>query len=138
MAFLVALVVAQQGNCRVIGHHQYSADEILHDGGFIQRNGTHFILNGKPHYFKGFNAYWLMYMASDSSTMSKVTSTFQQASQHGLNVVRTWAFSDGGYRALQFSPCSYDENVFRVLHLHFNSYLFKYYSQVIYIHMYII
>lgn len=51
------------------------------------------------------------------STSSKVTTTLQQASQHGLNVARTWAFSNGGYRSLQVSPGSYDENVFKVLHL---------------------
>nr|KYP57601.1 Mannan endo-1,4-beta-mannosidase 1 [Cajanus cajan] len=87
----------------------------LVDGGsaFVQRNATHFILNGKPYYLNGFNAYWLMYMASDPSTSSKVTSIYQQASQHGLNVARTMAFNDGTYRALQISPGSYDETVFK-------------------------
>ncbi|XP_020228538.1 mannan endo-1,4-beta-mannosidase 4 [Cajanus cajan] len=89
----------------------------LVDGGsaFVQRNATHFILNGKPYYLNGFNAYWLMYMASDPSTSSKVTSIYQQASQHGLNVARTMAFNDGTYRALQISPGSYDETVFKGL-----------------------
>ncbi|KAG5044215.1 hypothetical protein JHK87_008130 [Glycine soja] len=54
-------------------------------------------------------------MASDPSTISKVTTTFQEASQHGLNVARTWAFNDGGYKALQISPGYYDENVFKGL-----------------------
>ncbi|WJX19714.1 mannan endo-1,4-beta-mannosidase [Trifolium repens] len=53
--------------------------------------------------------------ASDPSTRFKVTSTFQQASQHGLNLGRTWAYKDGDYKALQISPGSYDENVFRAL-----------------------
>lgn len=110
MSFIVALVViVQHGNCKRV---------INVDAGFVQRNGTHFILNGKPHYVNGFNGYWLMNTASDPSTRSMVmTSTFQQASQHGLNVARTWAFNDGGYRALQISPGSYDENVFRVMYL---------------------
>ena len=56
-----------------------------------------------------------MNVASDPSTSSKVSITFQEASQHGLNVARTWAFNDGGYNnALQISPGSYNENVFKV------------------------
>ncbi|AES61539.1 putative mannan endo-1,4-beta-mannosidase [Medicago truncatula] len=100
--FLVALAVIQHVGANI-------------DAGFVQRKGTHFILNGKTHYVNGFNSYWLTTMASDPSTSSKVTSTFQQASQHGLNVGRTWAFNDGGYKALQISPGSYDENVFKAL-----------------------
>ncbi|KAL2345590.1 hypothetical protein Fmac_006875 [Flemingia macrophylla] len=106
LIFMITLVIAGYGNCRVIPHHNYN---------FVQRNGSHFVLNGKPHYINGFNAYWLMYMASDPSTSSKVTASFQQASQYGLNVARTWAFNDGGDRALQISPGSYDENVFKGL-----------------------
>ncbi|KAL0396448.1 UNVERIFIED_CONTAM: putative mannan endo-1,4-beta-mannosidase 9 [Sesamum calycinum] len=45
-----------------------------------------------------------MYMASDPSTRVKVSDTFAQAAKHGMNVARTWAFSDGGYRALQTAP----------------------------------
>jgi mannan endo-1,4-beta-mannosidase len=56
-----------------------------------------------------------MNVASDPSTMSKVTTTFQEASKNGLNLARTWAFNDGGYKALQISPGSYDEDVFKVL-----------------------
>ncbi|XP_045807817.1 mannan endo-1,4-beta-mannosidase 4-like [Trifolium pratense] len=87
------------------------------DGSFVQRNGTQFILNGKPHYVNGFNAYWLMTMAADTpNTRSKVCTTLVQASQLGLNVARTWAFNDGGdYKALQVSPASYEENVFQGL-----------------------
>nr|AFK43830.1 unknown [Lotus japonicus] len=106
-AFIVSLVFAQPGNCRV-------GDGVTSNN-FIQRKGTQFILNGKPHYVNGFNAFWFLYMASDPSTKSKVTSTFQQASQHGLNLARTNAFSDGVYRALQKSPGSYEESVFRGL-----------------------
>jgi mannan endo-1,4-beta-mannosidase len=104
--FLVSLVIVQHGNCQ--------RQRVNVGTGFVQRNGTHFILNGKQHYVNGFNAYWLMMLASDPSTKFKVTSTFQQASQHGLNVGRTWAYNDGGDNALQISPGSYDENVFRV------------------------
>ncbi|EHA8589425.1 Mannan endo-1,4-beta-mannosidase 1 [Cocos nucifera] len=72
-------------------------------------------MNGRPFYPNGFNAYWLMYMASDLAGRSKVSSAFQQASSHGMTVVRTWAFSDGGHKALQRSPGSYDESMFKGL-----------------------
>ncbi|KEH43148.1 putative mannan endo-1,4-beta-mannosidase [Medicago truncatula] len=105
MYFLVSLVIVQHGN----------GQRVNVGAGFVQRKGTHFILNGKPYYLNGFNSYWLMTMASDPSTRVKVTSNFQQASQHGLNVGRTWAFNDGDSKPLQISPGSYDENVFKGL-----------------------
>ncbi|KAL3845099.1 hypothetical protein ACJIZ3_002502 [Penstemon smallii] len=82
---------------------------------FVETKGGDFVMNGRPLYFNGFNAYWLMYMASDPSTKDKVTETFKQASEYGMNVARTWAFSDGGYRALQTSPGSYNEDMFKGL-----------------------
>ncbi|KAL0396447.1 UNVERIFIED_CONTAM: Mannan endo-1,4-beta-mannosidase 4 [Sesamum calycinum] len=75
-------------------------------GGFVGTRGSQFIVNGRPFYFNGFNSYWLMYMASDPSTRVKVSDTFAQAAKYGMNVARTWAFSDGGYRALQTAPGS--------------------------------
>ncbi|KAK4282647.1 hypothetical protein QN277_014001 [Acacia crassicarpa] len=108
MALTVALVVAN-GNCYKGGGYDQPGSK------FVQRDGTHFTMNGKRMYLNGFNAYWFMYMASDPSTRSKVSTTLQQASLHGMNVARTWAFSDAGYRSLQVSPGSYDENVFRGL-----------------------
>ncbi|KAG4916749.1 hypothetical protein JHK87_054306 [Glycine soja] len=109
ITLMVALVVVQHVKCGD------SARILLQHGGFVQRSSTNFVLNNKRFYFNGFNAYWLMYMASDPSTRPKVTAVLQQASNHGLTVARTWAFSDGGYRALQVSPGSYDEKVFRGL-----------------------
>lgn len=85
-------------------------------GDFAQTKGTHFVMNGRSFYLNGFNAYWMMYMASDPSTRTKVTSAFQQASKYGMNIARTWAFSDGVTdRPLQSSPGSYNENTFKVL-----------------------
>nr|XP_017254126.1 PREDICTED: mannan endo-1,4-beta-mannosidase 7 [Daucus carota subsp. sativus] len=83
--------------------------------GFITTRGVHFMLNGSPYYANGFNAYWLMYVASDPSQRYKVSAAFREASSHGLSVARTWAFSDGGYRPLQFSPGSYNEQMFQGL-----------------------
>ncbi|CAL5425168.1 unnamed protein product [Camellia sinensis] len=36
-----------------------------------------------------------------------------QASNHGLILARTWGFSDGGYRALQYSHGSYNKLTFQ-------------------------
>ncbi|PKU77955.1 Mannan endo-1,4-beta-mannosidase 7 [Dendrobium catenatum] len=76
---------------------------------FIRTNGVHFMLNGNPLFFNGFNAYWLMNMASDPSQRDKVSTAFKEASINGLTVARTWAFNDGGSNALQYSPGSYNE-----------------------------
>ncbi|XP_058742729.1 mannan endo-1,4-beta-mannosidase 4-like [Vicia villosa] len=102
--FLVSFIV-QHGNCQRANV----------DASFVQREGTHFVLNGKPHYVNGFNAYWFIIMASDPSTRPKVTSAFEQASKHGLNLGRAFAFNEGDYKPLQVSPGSYDENVFKGL-----------------------
>lgn len=86
---------------------------------FVRTKGIHFELNGRPLYFNGFNAYWLMYQAADPSTRDMVTTTLKQASDNGMNLIRTWAFNDGAYRALQISPSTYDENVFKAyIHTH--------------------
>ncbi|KAI3830263.1 hypothetical protein L1987_04400 [Smallanthus sonchifolius] len=56
-----------------------------------------------------------MCMASDPSTKSKVSDAFQEASKIGMNMVRTWAFSDGGRKPLQTSPGVYNEDMFKGL-----------------------
>ena len=80
----------------------------------VKKTGTQFTLNGQPFYVCGFNTYWLMVFAVDHETREKVNDVLHQASSVGLNVCRTWAFNDGGYRALQLSPGKYDEEVFKV------------------------
>ncbi|KAL3838704.1 hypothetical protein ACJIZ3_023295 [Penstemon smallii] len=82
---------------------------------FVKTKGTYFVKNGRPLYFNGFNAYWLMYVASNPSTRDKVRITFKRASQYGMNVARTWAFSDGGNLPLQISPGNYNEAMFKSL-----------------------
>ncbi|XP_020705271.2 mannan endo-1,4-beta-mannosidase 1 [Dendrobium catenatum] len=82
---------------------------------FIRTNGVHFMLNGNPLFVNGFNAYWLMNMASDPSQRDKVSTAFKEASINGLTVARTWAFNDGGSNALQYSPGSYNEQMFKGL-----------------------
>ncbi|KAH9330458.1 hypothetical protein KI387_002566, partial [Taxus chinensis] len=82
---------------------------------FVQTSGTQFVVNDLPFYFNGFNTYWLMLLAVDPSTKPKISEVFQQAASVGLTVGRTWAFNDGGWRALQKSPGVYDEDVFQAL-----------------------
>ncbi|KAA3474391.1 mannan endo-1,4-beta-mannosidase 7-like [Gossypium australe] len=82
---------------------------------FVRTRGVHFFLNGNPYFANGFNAYWLMYVASDPSQRPKVSGAFREAAAHGLTVARTWAFSDGGYRPLQYAPGSYNEQMFKGL-----------------------
>ena len=84
------------------------------DDGFVTTRGVQLILNGSPYYANGFNAYWMMYIASDSSQRDKVSSSFQEATKNGLTIARTWAFSDGGHTPLQYSPGSYNEQMFQV------------------------
>ncbi|XP_057722719.1 mannan endo-1,4-beta-mannosidase 7-like [Arachis stenosperma] len=83
--------------------------------GFVKARGIQLVLNGNPYYANGFNAYWLMFEASEPSQRNKVSSAFQDASSLGLNIARTWAFSDGGNKPLQYSPGSYNEDMFQGL-----------------------
>lgn len=89
----------------------YGADM---EWGMVKKRGNQFMIGDKPFYVNGFNTYWLMIFAVDESTRNKVTDVFKQASSVGLSVCRTWAFNDGGWRALQKSPAIYDEDVFKV------------------------
>ncbi|KAG6401088.1 hypothetical protein SASPL_137933 [Salvia splendens] len=91
------------------------SDAIAEDDGLMRVDREHFILNGNPFYGNGFNAYWLMYVASQPSQRSKISSTFEEASNHSLVIARTWAFRDGVDSPLQSSPGSYNENMFQGL-----------------------
>lgn len=88
--------------------------EVRAEDGFIRVERKHLMLNGSPFYGNGFNAYWLMYVASDPSQRDKVSSAFQEAANHSLVIARTWAFRDGGFSPLQYSPSSYNEQMFQV------------------------
>lgn len=82
---------------------------------FVRTRGAHFVLNGSPFLFNGFNSYWLMHVAAEPTERYKVSEVFKEASAAGLSVCRTWAFSDGGDAALQISPGVYDERVLQGL-----------------------
>ncbi|KAL9330500.1 hypothetical protein ACSQ67_000110 [Phaseolus vulgaris] len=102
--YLVFYLILEPGIFKV------EADD--HGDEFVKVRGVQLVLNERPYYANGYNAYWLMYMASDPSQRNKVTSAFQVAANHGLSIARTWAFSDGGDRPLQYSPGSYNEDMF--------------------------
>ncbi|KAJ6841792.1 mannan endo-1,4-beta-mannosidase 8-like isoform X3 [Iris pallida] len=81
----------------------------------VEKNNTHFVASGKPFHVSGFNTYWLMSFSVDHSARAKVSDVLRQSASIGLNVCRTWAFSDGGANPLQISPSVYDEDVFKAL-----------------------
>ncbi|KAJ3684233.1 hypothetical protein LUZ61_013397 [Rhynchospora tenuis] len=81
----------------------------------VERNGTQILTKDEPFVIHGFNTYWLMVFAVDPETRHKITDVFSEAKEAGLNTCRTWAFNDGGWRALQVSPFNYDEEVFQAL-----------------------
>ncbi|KAK4390704.1 Mannan endo-1,4-beta-mannosidase 7 [Sesamum angolense] len=103
------------GSLRLVYKLQKSHFQATAEDGFITVEREHFILNGSRYYAHGFNAYWLMYVASDPSQRYKISSAFQQAANHGLEIARTWAFRDGGFSPLQYSPGSYNEHMFQGL-----------------------
>ncbi|CAA2986783.1 mannan endo-1,4-beta-mannosidase 2-like [Olea europaea var. sylvestris] len=82
---------------------------------FVKRNGTQFIVDGRPFYFNGWNSYWMMDHAVDESRRPRIREMLQTGAKMGLTVCRTWAFNDGAYNALQISPGRFDEKVFRAL-----------------------
>ncbi|TYI46013.1 hypothetical protein E1A91_D13G076900v1 [Gossypium mustelinum] len=82
---------------------------------FVERNGSHFILDGKPLYVNGWNSYWLMAHSMDENSRGRVSVMLQAGAKMGLTVCRTWAFNDGGYEALQISPGQFDERVFQTV-----------------------
>ncbi|KAK4398054.1 Mannan endo-1,4-beta-mannosidase 5 [Sesamum angolense] len=82
---------------------------------FVGRNGSQFIVDGKPFYFNGWNSYWMMDHAADESTKPRIRAMLQAGAKMGLTVCRTWAFNDGDYNALQIAPGRFNERVFRAL-----------------------
>ena len=82
--------------------------------GFVERNGTQFMVNGRAFYINGWNSYWFMDHAVEGYRKPRVRAMLRAARKMGLTVCRTWAFSDGGYNALQVFPGRFNEQVFKV------------------------
>ncbi|KAG8960193.1 hypothetical protein FRC03_006917 [Tulasnella sp. 419] len=58
--------------------------------GFVKASGQKLVLNGKPFYFAGTNAYWFSFI----SNISDVSLAMDKAKESGLTVVRTWGFNE--------------------------------------------
>ncbi|GER35554.1 mannan endo-1 4-beta-mannosidase [Striga asiatica] len=99
----------------VLIQEQNFSTQVTAENEFVRTERGHFMLNGSPFYANGFNAYWLMYVASDQSQRYKITFAFQEAANYGLLIARAWAFGDGGYFPLQYSPGFYNEHMFQGL-----------------------
>ncbi|CAL8463202.1 g2736 [Coccomyxa elongata] len=74
--------------------------------GFVQTNGTNFVLNGKIKYFSGSNDYFLImrnYLSDD-----QVRLFFKVMAGNGIDLVRTWGFLNGvndpSYAAVSIQP----------------------------------
>ncbi|CAL5403667.1 unnamed protein product [Camellia sinensis] len=107
-ASCVALIYLSFGDLWVNYHKEQNLS-------FVQRNGTHFMVDGRVFYINGWNSYWLMDHAVDEYSRPRIRAMLQAGAKMGLTVCRTWAFNDGAYNALQISPGQYDERVFRAL-----------------------
>nr|AAL01213.1 mannanase ManA [Orpinomyces sp. PC-2] len=57
--------------------------------GFVQTDGTNFVVDGCKRYFSGSNTYYLMV-----SNHERVDLALETYARHNLNVVRAWAFCD--------------------------------------------
>lgn len=88
------------------------------DTPFVRRDGMHFMAGDQRVYFLGASCYYLAYWASDTSTNSATGLTYreeadaymQRCRDLGFNVIRIWAFNDGGdARALQPTPGAHRE-----------------------------
>ncbi|CAN4099994.1 unnamed protein product [Withania somnifera] len=53
--------------------------------GFVRTRGAHFVLDGSPFLFNGFNSYWLMHVAAQPTERYKVSEVFKEASAAGLS-----------------------------------------------------
>ncbi|KAK9150123.1 hypothetical protein Syun_008432 [Stephania yunnanensis] len=83
--------------------------------GFVRRNGSQFMVDGRALYVNGWNSYWLMDQAVEDYSRPRVRAMLHTGAKMGLTVCRTWAFNDGAYNALQISPGRFDERVFKAL-----------------------
>ncbi|KAI3993331.1 hypothetical protein MKX01_010074 [Papaver californicum] len=98
LALLVSLY-PQVGQCQLHNSFFHPSPGFHRGHGFVRARGTRFMVNRKPLYLNGFNAYWLMSMASEpSSDKGKV-----------MMVLLT------KYKPSQSSPGSYNEDTFKGL-----------------------
>ncbi|KAF8409248.1 hypothetical protein HHK36_005322 [Tetracentron sinense] len=107
-ASCVAFIYMSFGDLRL---HYFQEPKL----GFVERNGTQFMVDGRAFYVNGWNSYWLMDQAVEDHSRPRVRAMLQAGSKMGLTVCRTWAFNDGTYNALQISPGHFNERVFKTV-----------------------
>jgi mannan endo-1,4-beta-mannosidase len=81
--------------------------------GFVDTDGTEFVMDDNPFYFSGANNYYLFY-----KPVTQVQEVMDDANSLGLKVIRTWGFCDGtctsgNYNSFQSSPGVYPEATFQ-------------------------
>ncbi|GFR39986.1 hypothetical protein Agub_g519 [Astrephomene gubernaculifera] len=76
---------------------------------YVKRCGHQLCIDGKPFYFMGANAYWLIdFVQRDKGTVDKF---FDYCNQFGLKVIRLWAFN----HRMPYAWGKYDETQFQGL-----------------------
>lgn len=82
----------------------------------VDKANARFVLAGKPFYFAGTNAYYLMQSAAYGQTQQTLDA-LDAAQACGYRVIRTWGFADGGPSGdpsvLQTSPGVYQDSAWK-------------------------
>lgn len=91
---------------------------------FVSTEGTHFVCGDKAFYVSGCNSYDLFTLGDGSSDYSlwaiennymyksQIDERMQQMADNGVNVVRTWGFSNESWHGFEQSPGQYNEAQF--------------------------
>ncbi|TFK62668.1 glycoside hydrolase, partial [Pluteus cervinus] len=90
LALLVSSVVKAStipsGRVDLIARHDTGPDT---NSTFVTTNNGQFFIGGQTFFFSGTNAYWLQSLSDGDIDL-----VFSMMSDNGIQVVRTWAFSD--------------------------------------------
>jgi len=65
-------------------------------GEFVSTQGVHFVFRDAPFYYAGTNCYYLSYFSADVTRRGSVDELLDLCRDRGFNVIRVWAFNDGG------------------------------------------
>ena len=64
---------------------------------FVSAEGLHFIFRDAPFYYAGTNCYYLSYFSADPARRQSIDELLDLCRDRGFNVIRAWAFNDGGW-----------------------------------------
>jgi len=64
---------------------------------FVSRSGTHFMYREAKFYYAGTNCYYLSYFMADVTRRGSAEDLLDLCRDRGFNVIRIWAFNDGGW-----------------------------------------